>query len=77
MAGIVQMDRKKFMFYNIVGCVSWVMSMLIAGHYLYKFFLSRYNFDIKEHLEVIVIIIVLVTTAPVIMKVMSSGKKKA
>ena len=75
-AGIVQMDRKKFMFYNIVGCVSWVMSMLIAGHYLYKFFLSRYNFDIKEHLEVIVIIIVLVTTAPVIMKVMSSGKKK-
>ena len=76
-AGIVQMDRKKFMFYNIVGCVSWVMSMLIAGHYLYKFFLSRYNFDIKEHLEVIVIIIVLVTTAPVIMKVMSSGKKKA
>ena len=59
-AGIVQMDRKKFMFYNIVGCVSWVMSMLIAGHYLYKFFLSRYNFDIKEHLEVIVIIIVLV-----------------
>jgi membrane-associated protein len=51
--------------------------MLIAGHYLYKFFLSRYNFDIKEHLEVIVIIIVLVTTAPVIMKVMSSGKKKA
>jgi membrane-associated protein len=76
-AGIVQMDRKKFMFYNIVGCISWVMSMLIAGHYLYKFFLSRYNFDIKEHLEVIVIIIVLVTTAPVIMKVMSSGKKKA
>ena len=76
-AGIVQMDRKKFMFYNIVGCVSWVMSMLIAGHYLYKFFLSRYNFDIKEHLEVIVIIIVLVTTAPVIMKVMTSGKNKS
>lgn len=75
-AGIVQMDRKKFMFYNVVGCISWVMSMLIAGHYLYKFFLTRYNFDIKEHLEVIVLIIVLVTTAPVIMKVISSGKKK-
>lgn len=75
-AGIVQMDRKKFMFYNVVGCISWVMSMLIAGHYLFKFFLTRYNFDIKEHLEVIVLIIVLVTTAPVIMKVISSGKKK-
>ena len=75
-AGIVQMDRKKFMFYNVVGCISWVMSMLIAGHYLYKFFLTRYNFGIKEHLEVIVLIIVLVTTAPVIMKVISSGKKK-
>ena len=49
--------------------------MLFAGHYLYKFFLDRYQFDIKEHLEVIVILIILVTTAPVIIKLIRSGRK--
>lgn len=74
-AGIVQMDRKKFMVYNVVGCVAWALSMLFAGHYLYKFFLDRYQFDIKEHLEVIVILIILVTTAPVIIKLIRPGRK--
>jgi membrane-associated protein len=74
-AGIVQMDRRKFMFYNVIGCVAWALSMLFAGHYLYKFFLDRYQFDIKEHLEVIVILIILVTTAPVIFKLLRPGRK--
>jgi membrane-associated protein len=74
-AGIVQMDKKKFSFYNIVGCVAWVYTMLFAGHYLQQFFLKRFNFDLKNHLEVIVIGIVLVTTAPIFIKVFF-GKKK-
>jgi membrane-associated protein len=75
-AGIVNMDKKKFMFYNVVGCIAWAVSMLFAGHYLYKFFLSQFNFDLKEHLEVIVLGIVLVTTLPVIMKLIRGGKKQ-
>jgi membrane-associated protein len=67
-AGIVQMDRKKFMFYNIVGCISWVASMLLAGHYLDKFFIRNFDFDLKQHLELIVLGIVLVTTLPVVYK---------
>ena len=75
-AGIVNMDRKRFMFYNVVGCIAWAVSMLFAGHYLYQFFKNQYGFDLKEHLEVIVLGIVFVTTAPVIMKlVRGSGKK--
>ncbi|HSB91617.1 MAG TPA: VTT domain-containing protein [Flavitalea sp.] len=67
-AGIVGMDKKKFAFYNLAGCIAWAFSMLLAGHYLYRFFLSQFNFDLKEHLEVIVLGIVLVTTLPVIYK---------
>ena len=67
-AGIVGMDKKKFAFYNLVGCIAWAFSMLLGGHYLYRFFLSQFNFDLKEHLEVIVLGIVLVTTLPVIYK---------
>lgn len=74
-AGIVRMDKSKFTFYNIVGCIAWVFSMMFAGHYLYKFFLSQYGFDLKERLEYIIIVIVLVTTAPVIIQLVK-GKSK-
>ena len=56
------------MYYNIIGCVAWVASMLLAGHYLDKLFIRKFNFDLKKHLEVIVIVIVLITTLPVIYK---------
>lgn len=67
-AGIVQMEKKKFMLYNIIGCIAWVFSMLFAGHYLQKFFLRKFNFDLTKHLEPIVIMIVLITTLPVLYK---------
>lgn len=74
-AGIVGMETKKFSYYNIVGCVAWVFLMLFGGHYLQKFFETQFQFDLKKHLEVIVIGIVLVTTAPVLIKLFF-GKKK-
>jgi membrane-associated protein len=74
-AGIVDMDKKKFYFFNWIGCIAWAATMLAAGHYLDKLFLDKFNFDLKKHLEVIVLGIVLVTTAPVIIK-LAFGKKK-
>ena len=75
-AGIVQMDRKKFHFFNIVGSIAWVFTMIFAGYFLQKWILSQFGFDLKDHLEIIVIGIVLVTTAPVIIKLMTGKKKK-
>ncbi|WP_084220252.1 DedA family protein [Asinibacterium sp. OR53] len=75
-AGIVEMDGKKFTFFNIIGCVSWVFSMLFAGHFLQKWILTQFGFDLKQHLEVIVLGIVLVTTAPVLIKLFSVRKTK-
>lgn len=74
-AGIVQMDAKKFTVFNIIGCVAWVFSMLFGGHFLQKWILAEFHFDLKEHLEVIVLGIVLVTTAPVLIKIFA-GKRK-
>jgi membrane-associated protein len=74
-AGIVQMNKNKFFFYNIAGSIAWVYTMIISGHYLQRFILNSFDFDLKKHLEVIVIGIVLVTTAPVIIKILT-GKKK-
>lgn len=74
-AGIVSMERKKFMFYNVVGCIAWVVSMIFAGHFLQIWVRKQFGFELKDHLEVIVIIIVLVTTLPVFWKLFF-GKKK-
>jgi membrane-associated protein len=76
-AGIVGMNKSKFIFYNVVGCFAWVFSMLFAGHYLQILFLNWFSFDLKKHLEVIVVGIVLITTAPVILKLFFSRIKKS
>lgn len=67
-AGIVQMEKKRFMFYNIISSIVWSFSLIFAGHYLYGFLLENYEIDLKEHIEVIVIGLVLVTMVPVILK---------
>ncbi len=76
-AGIVAMDRKKFVMYNIVGCAAWVFAMLFAGHYLDQLFMAKFNFDLKKHLEVIVIGIVIITTFPVLFKLFFGKRNPA
>jgi membrane-associated protein len=73
-AGVVRMERHRFTFYNIIGCIAWAIIMLFAGHYLYKLFLNQFGFDLKERLEIIVLGIILVTTAPVLVKLLRKKK---
>jgi membrane-associated protein len=49
--------------------------MIIAGHFLQKWIFTQFDFDLKKHLEIIVLGIVIVTTAPVLAKLFF-GKKK-
>lgn len=74
-AGIVQMQKSRFILFNIIGSVAWVFSMLVGGHFLQKWILSQFGFDLKHHLEIIVLGIVLITTAPVIIKLFFSKAK--
>lgn len=73
-SGIVQMPKAKFSFFNILGCIAWVSSMVLAGHFLQQWIFRQFGFNLKEHLELIVIGIVLVSTLPIIIKLIS-GKK--
>ncbi|TRZ82356.1 MAG: DedA family protein [Sediminibacterium sp.] len=75
-AGIVKMDKAKFIYFNVLGCLAWVASMLCAGHFLQSYILNQFQFDLKKHLEVIVLVIVFVTTAPVIIQVLKHRTKK-
>ena len=76
-AGIVNMDKVKFSYYNIIGSFAWVTSMILGGFFLQRWLMKAYNFDLKEHLEVIVIGIVLLSTLPIFIKLFFGKKKKS
>ena len=67
-AGIVKMEKSVFMFYNVIGSIAWVASMMMGGYFLQSWVERRFGFDLKDHIEVIAIVIILVTTLPVLYK---------
>ena len=73
-AGIVSMDKQKFMFYNILSSFIWSFTLIFAGHYLYGFLLENYQIDLKKHIELIVIALVAITVLPVIYKFSKRSK---
>ena len=74
-AGIVKMNKGKFLFYNVVGAFAWSYTMIFAGHYLDKLFMDQFGIDLKKKLEIIILIIVLVTTLPIVIKFFFSNDK--
>ena len=74
-AGIVKMDKKPFIFYNLVGSILWVSSMMLGGHFLQNWVLNKYGYSLKDHIEAIAIVIILITTLPVFIKLFLGGKK--
>jgi membrane-associated protein len=75
-AGVVKMDKKTFHFYNILGSICWVGSMMLGGHYLQAWVQEKYGYSLKDHIEVIAIVIILITTLPVIYKIAFGKSKK-
>ena len=70
------MDKKKFMFYNILSSFLWAFTLIFAGHYLYGLFLEKFDIDLKHHIEKIIIAIILISTAPEIIKLLKKEKVK-
>jgi membrane-associated protein len=65
-AGITRMPARKFITFNIIGAVTWVWSMVLAGYFLGNIFKTQFNFDLAKHIDKIAIIIVLISLAPII-----------
>jgi membrane-associated protein len=73
-AGMVKMSKPIFMFYNIIGSIAWVGSMMLGGYFIDGWVKRKFGFSLQEHIEAITIGIILVTTLPVLYKVFF-GKK--
>ncbi|MFC4739835.1 DedA family protein [Flavobacterium ponti] len=76
-AGIVHMEKGRFMFYNVLSSLLWSFVLVFAGHYLYDMFLTEFNIDLKEHIEKIILILIAVTTFPLVMKAIKSRKSNS
>ncbi len=74
-AGIVRMDKTRFLIDNVIGAFLWSFSLIFAGHYLDALFKNQFDIDLKSHLEMIILIIVLITTLPIVIKFFFSKKK--
>lgn len=66
-AGIVGMEKKKFMFFNILSSILWSFSLIFAGHYLNDLFMMEFGINLKDHIEIIVLVIVAITTVPLLL----------
>ena len=75
-AGIVQMDKKKFTGISTISAFVWVFSMMLAGRYLNELLLKQFNYDLTEDLEWIVLGIIFVSVLPVAFKMLQSRIKK-
>jgi membrane-associated protein len=59
-AGIGQMEYRKFLFYNVFGGIGWVVSLTWAGYWL-----GQAIPDIDRHIHVIVGIVIVLSVIPI------------
>lgn len=69
LAGVVKIDFKKFMLYNVVGAFAWIGTLCSIGYYL-----GTYKW-VQKNIGYIVIGLIIITTIPVFITFIK-GKKK-
>ena len=69
-AGVGRMNYPRFLFFNVFGGVGWVTSMILLGYFLptvidplFKRIFGE-QFDVKDHIEKVIIVVVLLSISP-------------
>ena len=61
LAGIVKIEVKKFLFYNLMGAILWITTLVMAGYWLGNMFPT-----LIDNVEIIIVSLIVVTAIPVI-----------
>ncbi len=72
LAGIINMDMKRFMLINIIGAVLWPLVVVNAGY-----FLGIMVPNAKDYLSYVIILMVIVTAIPIVNAYNNKKKSKA
>lgn len=72
LAGVIKIDLKRFMLYNVIGAIAWIGSISSVGYFLGVRFPG-----IKDYLGWIVIGLIIITAIPVFLTYLKERNKKA
>ena len=70
LAGVVKIEFKKFMLYNVIGAVAWIGTLCSIGYYL-----GTYPW-VQNNIGYIVIGLIIITTIPVLTTFLRERKSK-
>ena len=57
-AGMGRMDYRRFLSFNVVGGLLWVVSMTLTGYYLGKIP------GVREHIEIVIVVVIFLSILP-------------
>lgn len=69
-AGVIKIDFAKFMIFNIVGAVAWIVSLSAIGFYLVEIFPT-----ITDYLSYVFIALIIITALPIVRIVIRSRRE--
>src|SRR3954470_11046488 len=58
-AGMAQMEYRRYTLYNVAGGIGWIWSMLLIGY-----FLGRYIPGVDQHIESVILLVIIISFMP-------------
>jgi len=71
-AGVGQMEYRRFLLYNIAGGVAWVTSMTWAGYLL-----GQAVPNISDHIHLVVAIVILLSLIPIVVELVRERRRRS
>jgi membrane-associated protein len=70
-AGIGAMEYRRFIAYNVVGGIGWVLAMVLGGY-----FLGQIVPNIHDHIHKVIVVVIVLSLLPAIIKVAKDKFKR-
>lgn len=71
-AGVGQMPYRRFVLYNVVGGVGWVLSMTWAGYLL-----GQMVPNIDRHIHILVIVVIVLSLVPIAIEILKERRRSS
>jgi membrane-associated protein len=71
-AGVGQMEYRRFLLYNVVGGVGWVTSMTWAGYLL-----GQAIPNIGDHIHMVVAVVIVLSMIPIVLEVVRERRRRS
>jgi membrane-associated protein len=70
-AGVGAMTYKRFIAYNVIGGIGWVISMILGGY-----FLGQLIPNIHKNIDKVIVVVIFLSLLPIIIKYLSERHKQ-